>query len=121
MQLDEIVFRNSARLRIAPFALGVLVQRLAQKQRLAVGKAGNVARPDAFDREPVPRFDGDFERRAAKPVKQQAAERVEAGIARNAEAGQQLELALGLEISAPGTAVELIFELGQRVLVELRL
>ena len=69
----------------------------------------------------VPGSTIDLERRAAEPVEQQPAERLEALVARDAEADQELELALGLEIGAARTAVELVLELGQRVLVELRL
>ena len=69
----------------------------------------------------VPGLDDHFERRAAEPVEQQPAERFEAGVAREAEADQELELAVGLEIGAAGAAVQLVFEIGQRVLVKLLL
>src|SRR5438045_7958615 len=107
----EVVLCDRARLRIAPFALGVLVQRLAEEGRLAVGEPREVARADTVDREPVPRLYGDLERRAAEPVEQQAAERLEPGVARNAEADQKLELALRLVIGPAGAAVELVLEL----------
>ena len=51
----------------------------------------------------------------------QPAERLEALVARQAEADQQLELAVGLEIGAAGAAVELFLELRQRMLVKLLL
>ncbi len=66
-------------------------------------------------------LDGHLQRRAAEPVEQQAAELLETRVARDAEADQQLELALGLEIGAAGAAVELVLEIRQRVLVELGL
>ena len=66
-------------------------------------------------------LDDHFERRAAEPVEQQPPELLEALVARDAEADQQLELALGLEVGAARAAVELVLELRQRVLVELRL
>jgi hypothetical protein len=100
------------------FPLGVRMQRFAQERGFAVGEAGDVARPDALDRQPCPRLDDDFERRAAEPVEQQAPERFETLIAGDAEADQELELALELEVGPPGAAVELVLELGQRVLVE---
>ena len=56
-----------------------------------------------------------------KHVEQQSAERFEAVVAGEAETDQQLELALGLEVGAPGAAVQLFLEIGQRVLVELLL
>ena len=121
VQHREVVFGDRARLGVAPLALGVLVQRLAEERRLAVGEPGEVARPDAVDREPRARLDRDLERRAAEPVEQQAPERLEARVARDAEADQQLELAFGLEVGPAGAAVELVLELGQRVLVELGL
>ena len=93
----------------------------AQERRLAVGQPGDVARPDAVDREPGAGLDGHFERRAAEPVEQQPPERFETLIARDAEADQELELALGLEVGPAGAAVELVLELRQRVLVELGL
>ena len=71
--------------------------------------------------EPGPGLHVDFERRAAEPVEQQPPERFEARIAGNAEAHQKLELALGLEVGPPRTAVELVLELGERVLVKLGL
>ena len=117
----EVVFGDRARFGIAPFALGVIVQRLAEELGFAVGEPGDVARADAVDREPVARVDDDFERRAAEPVEQQPAERFEAVIAGDAETDQQPELGVGLEIGAPGAAVELVLELRQRVLVELLL
>ena len=66
-------------------------------------------------------LDSDLERRAAEPVEQQPAELLEALVAGDAEADQELEFALGLEVGAPRAAVELVLELGQRVLVELGL
>ena len=69
----------------------------------------------------VPRLDDHFERRAAEHVEQQPAERLEAVVAGDAEANQQLELAVGLEIGAPGATVQLFFEIGQRVFVKLLL
>ena len=117
----EIVFGDRARLGIAPFPLGVVVQRLAEELAFAVGEPGDVARPDAVDRQPRARFDDHFQRRAAEPVEQQAPERFEALVARDAETDQELELAFGLEIGAPGAAVELFLEFRQRVLVELLL
>ena len=97
------------------------VERLAQEARLAVGETGDVARPDALDREPGAGLDIDLERRAAEPVEEEAAELLEALVAGDAEADQELELALGLEVGAAGAAVELVLELGERVLVELGL
>ena len=69
----------------------------------------------------VARLDDHFQRRAAEPVEQQPAERLEAVVAGDAEADQELELAVGLEIGAPGAAVQLVLEIRQRVLVELLL
>ena len=79
------------------------MQRLAQERRLAVGEAGDRAHADALDR--VARaagVDGDLECRAAEPVEQETPERLETRVAGDAEADQQLELALGLEIGAAG-------------------
>ena len=80
----------------------MLVQGFAEELALAVGEPVDVARPDALDRQPVPGLDDHFERRAAEPVEQQPAERFEALVARNAEADQELELALRLEVGARG-------------------
>ena len=99
----------------------MLVQRFPQERRLAIGEPGDVARADAVDREPRAGLHLHFERRTAEPVEQEPAERFETGVAGDAEADQQLELAFGLEVGAPGTAVELVLELRQRVLVELGL
>ena len=121
VQHREVVFRDRARLGVAPFALGVTVQRLAQEARLAVGEAGDVARPDALDRQPGAGLDIDLERRAAEPVEQQPPELLEALVAGDAEADQELELALGLVVGAARAAIELVLELRQRVLVELGL
>ena len=62
-----------------------------------------------------------FERRTAEPVEQQPPERLEALVARDAEADEQLEFGVGLKVGAPGAAVELVLEFRQRVLVELLL
>ena len=117
----EIVFRHHAGLGIAPFAARVLVQRLAQERSLAVGEPGDVARANALDREPVTGLDDHLQRRTAEPVEQDASERFEARIAGDAEADQELDLALGLEVGPARTAIELVLELRQRVLVELGL
>ena len=66
-------------------------------------------------------LDDHLQRRAAEPVEQQPPERFEARVAGDAEADQQLQFALGLEIGPAGAAVELVLELRQRVLVELGL
>ncbi len=121
VQHGEIVFGDRTRLGVAPFALGMVVQRLAEEFAFAVGQPGDGAWPDAVDRQPRTRFDDHFQRRAAEPVEQQPPERLEARIAGDAEADQELELAFRLEIGAPGAAVELFLELRQRVLVELLL
>ena len=121
VQHGEIVFGDRARLGVAPFPLGVIVQRLAEKLAFAVGEPGDGARADAVDRQPRARLDDHFQRRAAEPVEQEPPERLEARIAGDAEADQELELAFGLEIGAPGAAVELFLEFRQRVLVELLL
>ena len=92
-----------------------------RKLGLAVGQPRDVARTDALDREPGAGLDVDLQRRAAEPVEQQPPELLEARVAGDAEADQELELALGLVVGAAGTAVELVLELGQRVLVELGL
>src|SRR6185369_12618881 len=115
------VFRDRARLGVAPFALGVAVQRLAQEARLAVGETGDVARADALDRQPGAGLDIDLERRAAEPVEQQPPELLEALVAGDAEADQQLELALGLVVGAARAAIELVLEFRQRVLVVITL
>ncbi len=118
----EIVFGDRARLGIAPFPFGVVVQRLAEELGFAVGEPRDGARPDAIDRQPrAAGIDDDFERRAAEPVEQQPAERLEALVARQPETDQQLELAVGLEIGAAGAAVELFLEVRQRMLVKLLL
>ena len=97
------------------------VQRLAEEFGLAVGEPGDGARPDAVDRQPVAGLDDHFQRRAAEPVEQQPAERLETGVAGDAEADQELDLAVGLEIGAARAAVQLVLEFRQRVLVELLL
>ena len=74
-----------------------------------------------LDRQPGRRARHDLERRAAEPVEQQPPELVEALVAGDAEADQQLELALGLVVGAARAAIELVLELRQRVLVELGL
>src|SRR5215472_2755517 len=94
----EVVFRDRARLGVAPLAPGVTVERFAEELALAVGEPGDVARTDAVDRERCARLDDDFKCRAAEPVEQQPTERLETAVARDAEADQQLELAVGLEI-----------------------
>ncbi len=121
VQHREIVFGDRARLGVAPFPLGVIVQRLAEELAFAVGEPGDGARADAVDRQPGARLDDHFQRRAAEPVEQQPAERLEALVAGDAETDQELELAVGLEVGAPGAAVELVLEIRQRVLVELLL
>ena len=121
VQHGEIVFGDRARFRIAPFPLGVVVQRFAEELAFAIGEPGDGARPDAVDRQPRARLDDHFKRRAAEPVEQQAAERLETLVAGDAEADQELELAFGLEVGAPGAAVEFFLEFRQRVLVELLL
>ncbi len=82
----EIVLGDGARLGIAPFALGVLVERLPQERRLAVSEPGDVAGPDPVDREPGAGLDDDLERGAAEPVEQEAPEGLETRVARDAEA-----------------------------------
>jgi hypothetical protein len=99
----------------------VPVKAFAQEQRLPVGETGNVARTDALDRKPRAGLDVDFERGATEPVEQQPPERLETIITGNPEADQDLQLALGLEVGAAGTAVELVLQFRQRVLIELRL
>src|SRR5262245_41673882 len=96
------------------------MQALAQEEGLAVGEPRDVARADAVDGEPLAGLDDHLERGTAEPVEQQPPERLEARVAGDAEADEQLELVLGLEIGAPRTAVEFGLELGERVLVELR-
>ncbi len=98
----------------------MLVQRFAQEQGFAVGEARDVARADAIDGKPSTGLDVDLERRTAEPIEQHARKRFEARIAGDAETDQELELAFGLEVGAPRTAVELVLELWQRMLVELR-
>ena len=71
-------------------------------------------------RQPMSGLDRDLERRAAEPVEQQAAEGIEAFVARNAEADQKLEFAFRLEIGLARAFVQFVFELGQRVFVEFR-
>ena len=63
----------------------------------------------------------DLQRRAAEPVEQQPAEGFEPRVAGDAEADQQLELRIGLEVGLAGAAVEFILELRQGVLIELGL
>src|SRR5215475_12744524 len=96
------------------------MQGLAHECCLAVREPGQRTHADAIDgvtcRAGV---DAHLQGRAPKPVKQQAAERLEARVPRYAEAHQQLELALGLEVGASGATVKLIFKLRQCVLVEL--
>ena len=93
------------------------MQQLAKERGFAVGEPGNVARSDAVDREPRAGIDDDFEGGAAEPVEQQAPEQFEAAILRDAETDKELQLGIGLEICAPGAAVELILELGKGMLV----
>ena len=118
----EIVFGDRTRLGVAPFALGVVVQRLAEELGFAVGEPGDGARADAVDRQPgapvstITSSAG--QRNQSNSRRPNGSKR---SIARDAEADQQLELAFGLEIGAPGAAVELVLEIGQRVLVELLL
>src|SRR5262249_16522093 len=117
----KVVFRYGARLRAAPLALGVLVERLTQEGRFAVAEPRDVARADAFDRGPSASLDVDFQRRATEPVEQQPPERFEARVGGDAEADQKLELALGLEVGPARTAVQFVLELRPRMLLELRL
>src|SRR5882672_4182906 len=87
----EFVFRLGAGLRVAPLALGVLMQGFTQKRGFAVGKPGDIARTDALDREPGAGLDIDLERGAPEPVEQQPPERLKACVAREPEADQKLE------------------------------
>src|SRR5215472_13428731 len=98
------------------------MQGLADEFGFAIGKPCYRARPDAVDRQPFAAgLDNHFERRTTEPIEQQPAERLEALVAGDAEADQELELALALKVGAPGAAVQLLFEIGKRVLVELLL
>jgi hypothetical protein len=121
VQDGEIVFGDGSRLGIAPLPLGVLVERVAEERRLAVGQPGDVARTDAVDRQPGAGLDRHLERRAAEPIEQEPPELVEPRVVGDAEANQKLELALRLEIRLTGAAVELVLEIGQRVFVQLGL
>ena len=118
VQHRQIVFGDRACLRVAPFAPGVIVQRLAEKLGLAVGKPRDVARPDAVDRQPVARLDGHFQRRAPEHLEQQPPERFEPAVARETKTDQQLEFRPGLKVGTPGAAVQLLLEVRQRVLVK---
>src|SRR5215510_7756430 len=99
----------------------MLMQRLAEEFALAVGQAVDIAGPDPLDGEPSPRLHDDFERRAAEPVEQQPAKWLKALVADDPETDQELELTLRLQVGAAGAAVELVLQLRERMLVELRL
>src|ERR1700724_3581755 len=116
MQYREVILGDAAPLGIAPLPLGVLVQALAEEARLAVREPRYGARTDAVDREALAGLHRDLERRAAEPVEQQAAKRLEARVVGNAEAHQEPELALRLVVGLAGAAVKLLFEFRQRVL-----
>src|SRR5262249_56096963 len=105
----EIVFGDRARLRVAPFALGVIVQALAEEIGFAVGKPRDGPWPDAVDRQPLAAgLDNHFERRTTEPIEQQPAERLEALLAGAAEADQEPELALAMKVGAPGARRQLL-------------
>src|ERR1041384_210781 len=100
----------------------MIVQGLAEEFGLAIGKAGNAARADAVDGQPLAAgFDNDFERRTAEPVEQEPAERLEALVSGNAEADQELEFAVTLKVGAARAAIQLFLKVGERMLVELLL
>ncbi len=116
----KIIFRHGARLGVAPFPRRVLVQGLAQERSFPVRKSRQRTHADAVDGVPCRTgVDAHLQSRTAKPVEQQASERLEARVAGDAEAHQELEFAFGLEVGSLGAAIEQIFKLGQRVLVEL--
>src|SRR5580765_3880758 len=94
---------------------------IAHEFCLAPGEPGNTARIDAVDRKPSAGFNVHLQNRATKPVKQQSTERFEALIMYKPEADQLLELGLGPESCTPRTAVEIVLEFRQRVLIELGL
>src|ERR1700733_13964534 len=72
---SERIFGDGARTWIAPVALGVLLQRGAEEQRLLRPELGERARPEAVDLPVFPRRDRYFERGTAIPVEQQPPER----------------------------------------------
>jgi hypothetical protein len=96
--------------RIAPFALGVLVERLAQE---GGSRAGDVARTDRSI-EPGAGLDGHLQP-GSGTSRTAGGELLKTRVARDAEADQQPQLALRLEIGTAGAAVELVLEDQQRV------
>src|ERR1700724_2649625 len=96
---------RAAGLRVAPLARRMPMQGLAQETRLSVGEPGERAHADAVDRVPGGAgIDAHLQGRAAEPVEQEPPERLEALIAGDAEAHQQLEFAFRLEIGGAGAA-----------------
>ena len=82
VQHGEIVFGDPARLGVAPLPLGVVaVSDWRKKLAFAVGQPGDGAGPDAVDRQPGARLDDRLQCRAAEPVEQEPAERLEARVA----------------------------------------
>ena len=115
----ERIFGDRARAGIAPVALGVLVQRGAKEFGLLGAELGERARAQAVDFPSLGRGDRHFERRAAIPIEQQPAERLEARIRRQAEAEQQIEGRHLVGMGAMRGEIERLLQVGQRLLVEL--
>ena len=107
------------RSRVAPVALGVLVQRGAEEFGILRAELGERAGAQAIDLPALARRYRHLDRRAAIPVEQQTAEGFETRVLREAETEQQVERRrLGRPRALRG-AVERFLQIGQRMLVEL--
>ena len=119
VQHGERIFGDGASARIAPVALGVLVQRAAKEFRLLGAELGERPRAQAVDLPALSRRDGHLDRRAAIPIEQQPAERLEARILGEAETEQQIEGRHLVGVGAARGEIERLLQVGQGVFVEL--
>ena len=95
------------------------MQRVAKKLGLLRAELGERPRAQAVDLPALARRDRHLERRAAVPVEQQPAERLEARVLAEAEAEQQIEGRRLVGAGAMGGGGERLLQVGQRLLVEL--
>ena len=95
------------------------MQREAEELRLLRAELGQRPGAQPLDLPALARRDRHLERRAAIPVEQQPAERLEARVLAEAEAEQQVEGRRLVGVGAMGGGGQRLLQVGQRLLVEL--
>ena len=118
VQNGERISGDRPAARIAPVALGVAMQALAEEFRFVRSELGERPGAEPIDLPPLACRDGDFDRRAPVPVEQEAPESLETGVLGKAEAEQEVEGRGLRRLRLEGRGGEGLLQFRQRLLVE---